>query len=65
MGVDVWASGLILIELLTGKNKSFFQGNTKEDVLNNIKENNNIKLASDITAETREIISLLLETDPK
>lgn len=60
---DVWASGLILFELLTGNGKLAFNGNTKEEILENIITKTSLSFPTHISQETIDLVLSILAKD--
>lgn len=61
--VDVWAAGLILLELLTGKGKLVFQGQTREEVLFDIIQKTSISFPKHISQATKELVLSIIAKD--
>ncbi|KAA6402508.1 MAG: putative 5'-AMP-activated protein kinase catalytic subunit alpha-2 [Streblomastix strix] len=59
---DVWALGIIIIEILTGKH--IFQGETLEETIQNIKEGRFQPIPSNIEGELRKTLERMINEDP-
>lgn len=61
--VDVWSAGLILYELIKGDGKLAFQGNTREELLNDILVNSTIDLPKHVSNATINLIKSIFAFD--
>ncbi|KAA6352297.1 MAG: hypothetical protein EZS28_051814, partial [Streblomastix strix] len=55
---DIWAAGVIIIELITGVHP--FQGRTNEETIQNIKNGKMKPLPNEISGELKDILLLMV-----
>ena len=58
--IDVWATALIFLEILSGKNKVVFKGNNKNELLLDIEMTINLVVPDHISEKTKGLIMSML-----